>query len=45
MPGGLDASGMRITPRQLKAAIPFAWFVWQKGYTGQTTIKWILTSR
>jgi len=31
--------------KKQSSMIPFAWFVWQKGYTGQTTIKWILTSR
>lgn len=24
------------------SAVPYAWFVWQKGYTGKTVIDWIL---
>lgn len=29
--------------RKQSSMIPFAWFVWEKGYTGETTVKWILT--
>ena len=31
--------------RKQSSMIPFAWFVWEKGYTGKTTVEWILTSR
>ena len=30
--------------RKQSSMIPFAWFVWEKGYTGKTTVEWILTS-
>lgn len=23
------------------SAVAYAWFVWQKGYTGETVVKWI----
>ena len=29
--------------RKQSSMIPFAWFVWEKGYTGKTTVEWILT--
>lgn len=28
--------------RKQSSMIPFAWFVWEKGYTGKTTVEWIL---
>lgn len=28
--------------RKQSSMIPFAWFVWEKGYAGKTTIEWIL---
>lgn len=29
--------------RKQSSMIPFAWFVWQKGFKGKTTIDWLLT--
>jgi hypothetical protein len=29
--------------RKQSSMIPFAWFVWEKGYTGKTSVEWILT--
>jgi hypothetical protein len=28
--------------RKQSSMIPFAWFVWEKEFTGKTTIEWIL---
>ena len=28
--------------RKQSSMIPFAWFVWEKGYKGKTTVEWIL---
>ena len=28
--------------RKSNSAVPFAWFVWQKGFTGKPTLDWIL---
>ena len=28
--------------RKQSSMIPFAWFVWEKGYTGKTSVEWIL---
>ena len=25
-----------------QSAVPYAWYVWEKGYTGETVIDWIL---
>jgi hypothetical protein len=30
--------------RPQSSMIPFAWFVWDKGYQGKTTVEWILAS-
>ncbi len=30
--------------RKQSSMIPFAWFVWDKGYQGKTTVDWILVS-
>ncbi len=30
--------------RKQSSMIPFAWFVWDKGYKGKTTVDWILIS-
>jgi len=29
--------------RKQSSMIPFAWFIWEKGFKGKTTIEWILT--
>jgi hypothetical protein len=29
--------------RKQSSMIPFAWFIWEKGYKGKTTVEWILT--
>jgi hypothetical protein len=29
--------------RKQSSMIPFAWFVWDKGYAGKTSVEWILT--
>lgn len=28
--------------KKQSSMIPFAWFVWEKGYTGKTSVEWIL---
>jgi len=28
--------------KHIQSAVPYAWYVWQKGYKGDTNIKWIL---
>lgn len=30
--------------RKQSSMIPFAWFVWEKGFKGKTTVEWILAS-
>lgn len=29
------------TPKKMSSATAYAWFVWKKGYTGETVVKWI----
>ena len=34
-----------VTMKGKSSMIPFAWFVWERGYTGKTEIEWILVNK
>jgi hypothetical protein len=34
-------AGDEVTGKKLSSTMAFAWFVWEKGFTGEPTIRWI----